>query len=366
MKNLFSFVFLLTLCLINNVGHSQDSLKLKPAFSYGLSGHYGFIVPHSEDVARAGNSFPRGMKASLSWHHTDQQTINRYGCFPRHSLSFAFYDFDNPLFGKAVSVAYSLEPHLMWSDRLSFYPRISIGSAILSNPFDPVDNPTNKSYSLPVSAYLAIGVGFHWQFSKQWATRLNADYNHVSNGAWREPNLGLNWPTFAIGVEYSPKGIDLKKMKREKEDLHHKALRMDLEIFGLVKDGIVNAIEKYDPVIGINFAMSKQISRLHTWTAAAEFYQDQLLQRQLASNMISSDGLRAGILVGHEFLLEKFIFSQQFGMYVAGQYDTDLFYQRWGLQYYFLPRWRIGVNLRARKHLADFTDIRIAYVIGTK
>jgi hypothetical protein len=366
MKNLSQFVFLLTLSLLYQYSYAQDSLKSKPSFSYSLSGKYGFIVPHREDVLGAANSFPRGVKASMNWHHTDQQTINRYGCFPRHSLLIAYYDFDNPLFGKAMNVAYSLEPYLMLSNRLSFYPRISIGGAFLTNPADPIINPTNKSYSLPLSAYLSLGAGFRWQFSKQWATHLNADYNHVSNGAWSEPNLGLNWPTLSLGIEYSHKGMELKELKREKDKFDYKAWRIDIEIFGLIKGGIVNNIEKYDPIIGLNFTASKRVNRLHAWTAAAEFYHDQLLQRQLASNSISSDGLRAGILVGHEFLLNKFIFSQQLGMYVAGQYDTDLFYQRWGLQYYFLPRWRIGVNLRARKHLADFTDIRVTYIIREK
>jgi hypothetical protein len=57
----------------------------------------------------------------------------------------------------------------------------------------------------------------------------------------------------------------------------------------------------------------------------------------------------------------RFIFSQQIGIYLLGQYNNDLVYHRWGLQYYFLPRWSVGVNLKAHKQVADFTDVRVVY-----
>jgi hypothetical protein len=354
----------LVLSLSGKLAFAQDSLKTKPLFSYGLQANYGFVFAHSNDVENTANSFPRGLTATFNWQRTDQQILDRYNCFPRQSLLLAFYDFDNSILGRGVNLAYALEPHFMMNKSLSFYPKVAIGAAILSNPADPVKNPTNKSYSLPVSAYLALGVGVRWQFNSQWAISLSAEYQHVSNGGLREPNLGINWPTAGLGIEYSPKGLALKKYERTKESNDaHRALRLSVGMFGVVKGGNIKEVRFYEPIVGLNFLASKQVSRLHAWTAAIEFYQDQFLIERLASESIQSGGMRSGLLMGHEFLMGRFIFSQQIGIYLHGQYNNDLVYHRWGLHYSFLPRWSVGVNLKAHKQVADFTDVRVSYLI---
>lgn len=353
---------LIGLSIIGNTVFAQDSLKSKAHFSYGLQANYGFVFAHSNNVENTANSFPRGITATFNWQRTDKQILDQYNCFPRQSLLIAFYDFDNSILGRGVNVAYSLEPHFMLNNSISFYPKVSIGAAILSNPADPITNPTNKSYSLPVSAYLALGVGLRWQLNSSWAVNLVAEYQHVSNGGLREPNLGINWPTAGLGVEYSPKGLALKKFDRTKEsNEHHRTLRLQAGLIGVVKGGNIKDVRVYEAIVGVHFLASKQVSRLHAWTAAIEVYQDQFLVERLASESIQSNGIRSGLLVGHEFLMGKFVFSQQLGIYLLGQYNNDFVYHRWGLQYSFLPRWSVGVNLKAHKQVADFTDVRISY-----
>lgn len=358
---------LIAFLFITNSVLAQDSLKNKALFSYGLQVNYGFVFAHSNDVENTANSFPRGITTSFNWQRTDKQILDQYNCFPRQSLLLAFYDFDNSILGQGVNVAYALEPHFMMSSRLSFYPKVSIGAAILSNPSDPIKNPTNKSYSLPVSAYLALGVGLRWQVNRSWAVNLSTEYQHVSNGGLREPNRGINWPTVGLGVEYSPKGLRLQKYVRKKESSKsHRVLRFDLVLLGIIKGGNINEVRTYEPIVGMNFLASKQVSRLHAWTAAVEIYQDQFLIERLNSESIQSGGMRSGLLVGHEFLMGRFIFSQQIGIYLLGQYNNDLVYHRWGLQYSFLPRWGVGVNLKAHKQVADFTDVRVVYRLGKR
>jgi len=353
--------------LFSVCARAQDTLNTKPAFSYSLFANYGFIFAHSQDVENTANSFPRGITATLNWQRTDKQILDQYNCFPRHSLLVGFYDFDNAVLGRGLNLAYSLEPHFMMTQRLSFYPKVSIGAAFLSNPNDPIKNPTNNSYSLPVSAYLALGVGLRWQFSPTWAMNVNAEYQHVSNGGLREPNKGINWPTMGLGVEFSPKNLALKKYVRTRENNESfKQRRMDIVLLAVVKGGDFSGERRYYPISGANFTASWQVSRLHAWTVGTEFYHDQFMQERLASTGNTVNGYRGGFLAGHEFLLGKFIFSQQLGIYWLGQNNNDLVYHRWGLNYYLLPNWAVGVNLRAHKQVADFTDVRVTYSFGKK
>lgn len=117
-------------------------------------------------------------------------------------------------------------------------------------------------------------------------------------------------------------------------------------------------------IIGLNLTHSWQVSRIHAWTAAMEVYYDDYLSSTEKNNGFThGPGTRAGILAGHEFLLGKFIFSQQLGVYLTDSHRQDLIYHRWGLQYYFLPRWSAGFNLLVHRQTADFTDLRLSYTI---
>lgn len=334
----------------------------KPRLSFGGSVAQGNILSNSGDLSNSEIDRVKNLSAAIHWHHTDQETFNKYACFPKQTVSFSYYNFDNALLGNGVVLAYTLAPHFLITKHASLFPSISVGGAVLSNPYSTTQNPGNKLYSLPISAYLALGGGFYFQFSSHWGFNTSVEFSHISNGGWKDPNNGLNWPQLNIGVEYSPKESSLKKLKREiNKGEPFKTLRGDITVFGLIRSGLLQNSEINKPTLGIDLLLSKQIARIHAWTVGVELYQDQLVQKLLAANNISSNGIRSGALVGHEFLLNRFIFSQQLGVYLAGRYGAELLYHRWGLQYSLTTRFRVGVNLRAYKSVAEFTDLRLSY-----
>jgi hypothetical protein len=68
------------------------------------------------------------------------------------------------------------------------------------------------------------------------------------------------------------------------------------------------------------------------------------------------------LLAGHEFLLGKFIFSQQLGVYVFNPTSRfNQIYHRWGIHYLSKNNWGVGARLLAHRHIADFVDLRIIY-----
>ncbi len=366
MKRNSSLLFIAALFLSPPVS-AQDTLRYKSIISFGFTGGYGKVLSNASELNSPENDQVQYLKTTINWQRTDQEVLNMYGCFPRHMLAFSYYNFNNGALGKGISLSYSLSPYFVLTRYVSLYPSISIGGIALSNPFDPIKNAGNKLYSLSISAYVALGGGMRVQFSDYWAMHVIAEYNHVSNGGWHDPNNGVNWPTLGIGVEYSPKGLHLKRLYKESLSTEKfKVKRMDMTIFGLIRSGTIQNTEVNLPVLGGEALVSKQMSRIHAWTLSTEFYQDQLLQKLLLAGNIFSDGLRIGALAGHEFLLGKFIFSQQVGVYLVGRNGVEPLYHRWGLQYNLLPKWRIGVNLRAYKAVAEFTDVRLTYTIFKK
>ena len=68
------------------------------------------------------------------------------------------------------------------------------------------------------------------------------------------------------------------------------------------------------------------------------------------------------IMGGHEFLLAKFIFTQQVGIYVFKNNPyTDDWFHRWGLLYKAGKHYWFGLNLKAHRQVADYIDLRVLY-----
>ena len=68
------------------------------------------------------------------------------------------------------------------------------------------------------------------------------------------------------------------------------------------------------------------------------------------------------MLIGHEFLLGRFTFSQKIGPYIynIGKYN-DPVYQRYGLNFYITENFFTGIHVKAHRHVADFMEIKLGW-----
>jgi hypothetical protein len=154
------------------------------------------------------------------------------------------------------------------------------------------------------------------------------------------------------------------KAPRSKEKFwENYPLRWDVGIFGIAKRGTdENGNNHRMPLIGGSIQCSKQVGRINMLTLGAELYGDKSLRMQLKRDSVDVSAVRAGFLVGHDFLLGKFVFTQRFGIYVFDQTPYyDRVYHRWGIHYFMNKHLGIGMQLKAHRHVADFVDLRITY-----
>lgn len=348
---------------------SNDSIIADPKknvniFSVGGGAQHGFIFAHSRDVQNTKGANPTGIELSFGWQKNDTETWDLCNCFPKNGLLLAYYDYDVELLGRSFSAAYFLEPMYKLNNKAFFSFRGIGGLAYLTNPFDSIDNPTNQSYSSAIGMYLLVGVGMSLVINDHWWLNTTINYQHISNGGLRQPNKGINWPTAGISVVYQKNPRPYYKVPRSKEKFWKGfSPRWDLVIFGIAKRGTdVNGNNHRMPLIGTNIQAAKQIGRINMFTVGAEIYTDKSLRMRLKREGIDASSIRAGLLIGHEFLLGKFVFSQKLGMYVFDQTPYyDLVYHRWGIHYFINKNFGIGLQLKAHRHVADFVDLRVSY-----
>lgn len=338
--------------------------KEKSLFSFGMGIQHGFIFAHTEEVQNTKGARPTGIEAILGWQRNDAAIFDLCHCYPRQGLLLAYYDYDVALLGKSATAAYFLEPTYRISDRVSFSFKGSMGVSYLTNPFDSISNPGNQSYSTHLSIYLLVGIGTWVRLSEKWWVNPNINYQHISNGGSSQPNKGINWPTAGIAVTYQPVSRPWYTGTRTTANYWRDyPTRYNVSLLGTVRRGYDEAgeRERYG-VMGLALQAGRQVGALNMLTLGAEVYRDEELKEKLRRDGLNASAVKAGILVGHEFLLGRFQFGQGLGVYVFDQTPYyDRIYHRWGLQYRIKHHISVGVNLLAHRHIAEFVDFRIGY-----
>lgn len=332
-----------------------------PVYQGGF--HTGFIFAHSTEVQNTAGARPQSYELAWGQWRNDSLLWNACRCTTLQALSVSYHNYDSDILGRALSASYLLEPIFRLSPRSSLSLRTVAGLAYLTHPFDAETNPANQSYSLPISAYLALGIGYWRKVNDHWQVGTHVLYQHISNGGLRQPNKGINWPTAGLTLNYSVAPRITTTFARSAAVLAQD-IRWDVSAFGIAKrvGGQTDGRGLRYLVAGANVQAAKQVGRISNVTGGLEVVWDDAQGSRLRKDSSPRDPWRISVAAGHEFVLGRFLFSQQLGVYLyqAGGY-FDALYHRWGINYRFTPHWMAGVNLKAHRHVADFTDVRLAY-----
>jgi len=358
--------FIIPLLLIPHLILSQHALRsdtIAPAsiYSIGLATHYGFVFVHSKEVKNTQGSKPWGIELDFNKQLLKNESWDECHCFPRTGIVLSYFNLDNNDLGHSFNAAIYIEPFINPSHRVKVSMKGAAGLSWLTNPYHETTNPENKSYSMALNAYLGLGLGVNFKISRKIHAKFSAYYNHISNGGLKDPNYGINWPTLTVQAFYliNPAPLPLRE-KDKNVNYKNKPLRKDI---------ILYLTQKNDYAIwGGGFAVSKQISGMNALTLGTEVTSDHALEKRMEEDEVEDKNyVYAGLLAGHEFLMGRFNFSQQIGVYIYKDNDYyNALYQRYGLMYSISKLLSFGVNLKAHGKEANFLDGRIVLSLRGK
>lgn len=338
-------------------GGDSDSTKFYPYL--GLQLHKGVVLIHSQDLRPVEHSYPWGIGFDLGFHFANKKSWDGCNCYPVLGASLTLWDYNKPeILGYGVTGLFFIEPYFGAQNTVSFSFRAGFGISYQSKPFHEESNPENLSYSTYLAFPLLLGASLNIRLSKQYQLSLRANYNHFSNGGFKEPNGGINWPTVSLGVFRYFQNPDFKSYKKNNwKEKGPPAMRLDVNFFLAVKQ---IEYQEYTPIPGIEVKGSRQVARISALTIGLEWIYDNDALHLYKKKQLDLGGDKVSAAVGHEFLLGKFLFSQQLGFYIYKPYRAgpDV-YQRYGLVYRITKWLSFGVNLKAHGSKANFLDFRL-------
>ncbi|MCU0366144.1 MAG: acyloxyacyl hydrolase [Bacteroidales bacterium] len=361
---------LLVLLLFCQVLKAADKDTTAHSFVY-LQGSYGFIIPHSKAIEPVSDSNPFGFELSLSKLHTSYNSWLVFHSYWISGIQAAYYNFQNPsVLGSALSVSLFAEPVMFRSERFLFTLRGGAGVSYQTEYYDEEDNPTNQFFSTPISFQLYVSAKFRYKVIRNVFISLSGNYNHISNGAVKQPNYGMNFPMLALGAEYSALPFPaLSENHKYSLGPPAKNVRFSVQLLTALK--VFRETETFPEkrvfVAGFNLGASKQIGHIYSLNTSAELLFDGYVKEQAAREGSDADYKRFSLAIGQAFTFGHVIFAQSLGVYLYSPYEAPQpVYQKYDLGYMFRYGIMAGVHMKAYLKEADYMGFSVTWVINGK
>ena len=354
-------IFSLLVCFITLLKiRKVYSQEIENPANYSIKPQYGFILSHSSKIESISSTNPFGLEVEYSKFLLKESNFDQCNCYSKAGVSFLFINFANPnVLGNSYSLIGFVEPLLIRKERFILSTRMGVGASFLDHIYDKSNNPENQFFSSHITFIVHVDFNLYFKLTQKLYLMSYAKYNHISNGGLKQPNYGMNFPTFGIGLNYIPR-TELEFPVREKKVFNSEYFKK-VYIFGTVKsipeDDYIE--EESVLIVGISGLVGKTVSNINGFSIGMEYLNDGANKGKIIRENLSLDHQQVSALIGHHVLFGKFDFSQSWGIYVYAPYKYRNFFQRYSLSYQFLKYFNAGVTVKAHGDIADNFNLQL-------
>lgn len=195
----FSFLFIFLAFILSLSGRSQTA-KSYPAFVKGMytSGH---ISQHSKNVSHMKRGYTQGFDVLISNFIpvTSKLTDRQQKVYL--DLGINFTDYPHDFLGQSIGITLGRSGRIFQIRKLQVYGQYVQGIGFVTNPYSQ-ENNKNNAISTHFGFTAHANLTALYPVYNNWHLSLAMVFNHLSNGAIRKPNLGLNVFSPSIGLAY--------------------------------------------------------------------------------------------------------------------------------------------------------------------
>jgi hypothetical protein len=339
--------------MLNSISLKAQTNQSDKPFFMGITSYAGQFQVHTKSLYPYNDTHPIGVELEFSQLLLKEQIRETFGTFIKWGAGINYVNFNHEDLGYAITGIGYIEPFLESYGQWRFSIKLGAGLAYMSNPYDEISNPQNLTYSTNLAFPLYAGSTIYYYFTKQLALKTSLSFQHISNGGIRQPNLGINYPVFGIGMEFTNNSYRIPPRQK----LHTYTKKKQYEIIAgySLKEDTTNTNNLHVATLMIN--RSWQVSRINALTITL-FNEYQ----QSPSDTDNKEKWSIAPLFGNEFLLGRLGFGQQLGIYVIqGDQAPNLLLQNYYLRYNFNSGMIAGINLKAHGRVADFLSIQVGF-----
>ncbi|MCF6353410.1 MAG: acyloxyacyl hydrolase, partial [Cyclobacteriaceae bacterium] len=315
---------IIVLVFVTQISWAQQSAK----YSYSLGGEVfeGFIIKHHEYLGHLIKGRPAGFEISFKQQTNGTKSWEANYGYPEIAYNLSYYDLKNDdQLGRVVALSAGMGFHLLgkppFTSDFQFY--FGMGLAYSNNPYNKENNNLNNVISSPITYNGNLRLTYYHSFGKRIRVGAGLKFTHFSNGSFKLPNNGLNIFTANVMASYklttstTEFKTDKKNYTLDKKVKYGAVFRLGFAESPPIGSGV-------KPVYGFSLIAQKRVSLKSMVEVGLEGFANLSIKSEIENSfdedIKGTDYKRAGIMVGHQLLVNKLTVITQVGLYIYKPY----------------------------------------------
>lgn len=351
------------------LGEMADSVQIKRSYPISLRAnyHYGFTISHNPNSRffndRHFSTYELAVVKQTVGHTFWEQSFN----YPAYGLSLMYSELGNP---KYLGRMFGLYPFIdfpltTWNSRVQFVLSMGLGLGVGTKPFDLETNYKNMVYSMYVNALINLELKGKVRITPKLNLSGGVSFTHMSNGALRQPNPGINNPAVFLSLDYQINKASPEKIVTEKPTRQKHPFRFEISLNGAVKASDYLDDTKLHFSGGFAVNMLKRYHYFRSWGAGLDFDIDYVdisyAKRNGSFSGSELSYVTPSVKAIHVWHLQKLRFGMELCCALYQKYElNDRLFANLTLGYEIHDRIMAGIILRAGFFHADYIGLNVS------
>ena len=341
---------------------NKDSLS---HFSFGVNGtfHHGAILPHRKEVNEIIEGHTNGVEISLIKATRGKKRWQQLYQFPRIGISALAINLGNP---NELGFGYGLFPFMelpILQKKINWKFKVGYGLGIIEKPFHKKENHKNIAIGSTINAIIYFNSMVSLKLAKELSIFTGVSLIHYSNGAYAQPNLGINILSLTTGLNYTfgKKETFLGEIAKSRDSLWNNNVTVG---FGVKELSPIDGPQYWVSTLSFN-RMKARTEKSSFGFSSDLFYNSSLSDLKARDSLTSSndfDNFRIGIIGLYSFDVGKISILFGAGAYVYSNYKGNgIIYNKIETRYWVSDQLFFRFGVKTHIAVADFVEYGIGY-----
>lgn len=283
----------------------------------------GKVIKHTAKFHLPVPEHSTGADLVILWKTFGRAEWQQRRGYPTLGIGFTYTNYGiDSLYGRCFSIYPNITIPLVTGKRFEWTIRIGDGAGYVTRRYDrskPSDT-INNAIGSHLNDYASFMTDVRFHANKHLDVQLGANFSHISNASYQQPNLGINMYGAHIGVRYFPVTSTPKRIVHNLKPLSNRWLgqfRLSLALDG------ANAPNgpAYPVYLATGYVSKRWISK-NKFIAGIDYSYHTNIDAFLHNNGFVEPGTerahswKSAVFAGNEFLLGKVGVVLQVGYYI--------------------------------------------------
>lgn len=341
-------VYIIILCFYYNLlsvhCFAQD---VKPWSGFGIEANLfeGKVIKHTVKFELPIPSLSTGLDLNFqlkTYGRVDWEQRRRY---PVVGVGFAYTNYGiDSIYGRCFSVFPNILIPVIAGRKLEWTIRIGDGAGFVTRrysriPFDTV----NDAIGSRLNDYASFMTDIRYHVNEHWDVQAGANFSHISDASWHQPNLGINLYGTHVGIKYFPVTANPHRIVRNLKPLPNRWL-FEYRLTLAFDEQQAPLGPLYPIYLAAGYVSKRWISKNKAFAGIDYSYHTNLYAYMLNNRSVTAGteamhSYKVAAFAGNEFLLGRVGVVLQVGYYLVRSIQKlDPYYEKIGGNLYLVKK----------------------------